>query len=31
MPVCVETHNGCWCLKISKNVVPFRWITTQKT
>ena len=30
MPVCVETHNGCWCLKISKNVVPFRWIISKK-
>ena len=30
MPVCVEIHNGCWCLKISKNVVPFRWIISKK-
>jgi len=30
MPVCVETHNACWCLKISKNIVPFRWIISKK-
>ena len=26
----VETHNACWCLKISKNIVPFRWIISKK-
>ena len=30
MPVCAETHNACWCLKISKNIVPFRWIISKK-
>jgi len=30
MPVCVETHNACWCLKISKKIVPFRWIISKK-
>ena len=30
MPVCAETHNACWCFKISKNIVPFRWIISKK-
>ena len=30
MPVCVENHNTCWCLKISKNIVLFRWIISKK-
>jgi len=26
----VEAHSACWCLEISKNVVPFRRIIGKK-